>query len=79
MAIGLYNDLSKVYGAALSDSTRNDILDSAGMQQYMSDDEKKKREDEQKAKGMKKGGKVASASKRADGIAERGKTKGRIV
>ena len=28
--------------------------------------------------GMKKGGKVSSASKRADGIAQRGKTKGRI-
>jgi hypothetical protein len=29
--------------------------------------------------GMKKGGKVSSASARADGIAQRGKTKGRIV
>jgi len=29
--------------------------------------------------GMKKGGKVSSASKRADGCAIRGKTKGRIV
>jgi len=28
---------------------------------------------------MKKGGKVSSASKRADGIAQRGKTRGRIV
>ncbi len=31
------------------------------------------------AKPMKKGGKVSSASKRADGIAQRGKTRGRIV
>lgn len=31
------------------------------------------------AAGMKKGGKVASASKRADGIAQRGKTKGRMI
>ena len=31
------------------------------------------------AKGMKKGGKVSSASKRADGIAVKGKTKGRMV
>ena len=30
------------------------------------------------AGGMKKGGKVVSASKRADGIAQRGKTKGRM-
>ena len=29
--------------------------------------------------GMKKGGKVSSASSRADGIAQRGKTKGRFV
>ena len=29
--------------------------------------------------GMKKGGKVKSASSRADGIAQRGKTKGRMV
>ena len=29
--------------------------------------------------GMKKGGKVSSASKRADGCAKRGKTKGRMI
>jgi hypothetical protein len=29
--------------------------------------------------GMKKGGKVSSASKRADGIAVKGKTKGKMV
>jgi hypothetical protein len=29
--------------------------------------------------GMKKGGKVSSASKRADGCCQRGKTKGKIV
>ena len=29
--------------------------------------------------GMKKGGKVSSASKRADGIAQRGKTRGRMI
>lgn len=31
------------------------------------------------AAGMKKGGKVSSASRRADGIAQRGKTKGRMI
>jgi hypothetical protein len=31
------------------------------------------------AAGMKKGGKVSSASKRADGCATKGKTKGRMV
>ena len=32
-----------------------------------------------KVKGYKKGGKVSSASKRADGIAQRGHTRGRMV
>jgi hypothetical protein len=42
----------------------------------------KKGEDQQKAsQGMKKGGKVkvSSASKRADGIAVKGKTRGRMI
>ena len=33
----------------------------------------------QNAQGMKKGGKVSSASSRADGCATKGKTKGRFV
>jgi hypothetical protein len=37
-------------------------------------------EEEKKNKmGMKKGGKVSSASKRADGIATKGKTRGKMV
>jgi hypothetical protein len=37
-------------------------------------------EEEKKAKmGMKKGGKVSSASKRADGCAVKGKTRGKMV
>ena len=39
---------------------------------------KKKAEAERSGYGMKKGGKVSSASSRADGIAQRGKTRGRI-
>lgn len=39
----------------------------------------KARKDVRAAMGMKKGGKVCAASKRADGIAKRGKTKGRMV
>jgi len=34
---------------------------------------------QRETRGMKKGGKVKSASSRADGIAQRGKTKGKIV
>jgi hypothetical protein len=40
---------------------------------------KKTKEQAQAEVGMKKGGKVSSASKRADGCAQRGKTKGRMV
>ena len=39
----------------------------------------KARKDIKAAMGMKKGGKVSSASKRGDGIATKGKTKGRFV
>ena len=35
--------------------------------------------DKKNIAGMKKGGKVKSASARADGVAQRGKTKGRMV
>lgn len=35
--------------------------------------------DRNKPTGMKKGGKVSSASKRADGICQRGKTRGKLV
>jgi hypothetical protein len=41
-------------------------------------DEEKSARENQKKYGMKKGGSVSSASKRADGIAMRGKTKGKI-
>jgi hypothetical protein len=40
---------------------------------------RKTRQQAQTELGMKKGGKVSSASKRADGIAVKGKTKGRII
>ena len=73
-------------GAALSDATRNKILDVVGLQDYMSADEQEKRAKEKemgmqaaKQPGMKKGGKASSASKRADGCAVKGKTRGRIV
>jgi uncharacterized protein with von Willebrand factor type A (vWA) domain len=36
-------------------------------------------QDKQEGRGMKKGGKVSSVSKRADGIAVKGKTRGRMI
>ena len=51
---------------------------------YMDEEEKRRMEEQAAAEqaaaqGMKKGGKVSSASKRADGCATKGKTKGRMV
>lgn len=43
------------------------------------DRQKKAAKDIKSAMGMKKGGSVGSASKRADGCAKQGKTKGRII
>lgn len=52
--------------------------------EYQKEKDKKKQDqyeeqDKQEGRGMKKGGSVSSASKRADGCATRGKTKGRMV
>lgn len=44
-----------------------------------SDHEEKVERLKKDAKGMKKGGKVSSASSRADGCAVKGKTKGRMI
>jgi hypothetical protein len=47
---------------------------------YQNEEEKRRMEEQAAAQGMKKGGVIkSSASKRADGIATKGKTKGRIV
>jgi hypothetical protein len=45
----------------------------------MDDREEKKKAAAAGAPAMKRGGSVSSASKRADGVAMKGKTKGRIV
>ena len=44
---------------------------------YNAEDKKKKAADAAKTPGMKRGGSVSSASKRADGCAQRGKTRGK--
>ena len=45
----------------------------------ISNDQEDEEDEKQKPKYMKKGGTVSSASSRADGCAQRGKTKGRFV
>ena len=61
-----------------SDQAMGIRRDAAGKRTRPSPDERR-RAAMSELDGMKKGGKVSSASKRADGCAIRGKTKGRIV
>ena len=51
----------------------------ADRQSYKRATQEAQADEKRKAMGMKKGGSVGSASKRADGIATRGKTRGRMV
>ena len=57
----------KSFGSSLSDFASKNIKSPA-----------QRRDEEKASKGMAKGGKVSTASSRADGIAQRGKTKGRM-
>ena len=71
------------FGKRLYENVMGTDAQNAQARQEMSAMDKKNPESTQakvnKALGMKKGGNVSSASKRADGIAQRGKTKGRMV
>ena len=70
-------------GAVAYDTYENPTQSGLGMRPEVAERKQKEREakDEMKreTRGMKKGGTVSSASKRADGIAIKGKTKGRFV
>ena len=75
----LLGTLSPIYGMATGQGLfGNAVGVLPAIAKDMRDDKKK---EEDKAKGMKKGGavKMSSASKRADGCAVRGKTKGKMV
>jgi hypothetical protein len=52
---------------------------SPGEREMVEDVEDQKMREKVKSMGYAKGGKVGSASKRADGCAERGKTRGKMV
>jgi hypothetical protein len=87
---GAQNLKSIGFGAAVP-GLRDQILDTVTGEANKSQDEKiralevevaagkKTKQQAQMEAGMKSGGKVSSASKRADGCAMRGKTKGRMV
>lgn len=82
-------DISPVAGLLTGEGlTTNFGLVPALLAKQREDEEERKKKESQAAQaeqanraatGMKKGGKVNSASKRGDGIAKRGKTKGRMV
>ena len=70
-------------GAVAYDTYENPTQSGLGMRPEVAERKQKEREakDEMKreTRGMKNGGKVSSASKRADGCAVKGKTRGRMV
>ena len=85
-------DISPVAGVISGEGTFGDLASSGalGVGAALASEARKKKSDgspdvtvspvtEAKVPGMKKGGKVSSASSRADGCAIRGKTKGRMV
>jgi hypothetical protein len=79
--------LSPAYGMMTGHGAFGSMADSGlgGVIPSMMADQRRKKKDgtemtpQEAAQAMKKGGKVSSASKRADGCAIRGKTKGRMV
>ena len=83
---GMQNLKSIGFGAAVP-GLRDQIFNAVDNVTASDEDQKKRirsvlEEEDKKRKAasrMKKGGKVSSASKRADGCAIKGKTKGRIV
>ena len=85
----MLGNLSPAYGMMTGQGAFGQMADSGlgGVLPSMMADQRRKKKDGTEmtqqeaaaAPAMKKGGKVSSASKRADGIAIRGKTKGRIV
>lgn len=80
-------DISPLYGAATGEGMMGRMLNPdeatniANKEQDEAEAAKKKAmyDHYNASAAMKKGGKVSSASKRADGIATKGKTKGRMV
>jgi hypothetical protein len=78
------SDISPLAGIAANEAMLGKLASTGGLgllpavmsRDEQSDEEKRKK---QMGASMKKGGKVSSASSRADGCAVKGKTKGRMV
>lgn len=86
----IMGSLSPVYGAATGEGTMGKLLNPAEAAKNAQEDQMRYEAEAERANaerqaqiasgygGMKKGGKVKSASSRADGCAKRGKTKGKM-
>jgi flagellar hook protein FlgE len=88
----IMGSLSPVYGAVTGEGMMGKMLNPAEAAKIAQEEQARQQAAAEQANadrqakiaastsgGMKKGGKVSSASSRADGIAQRGKTRGKIV
>lgn len=76
------SDVSPLAGIVTGEGLMGKLTSLGGLGALASsfrDDEEEKRKKQAAGEPMKKGGKVSSASSRADGCAVKGKTKGRII
>ena len=78
VAPGISDALSRVVDTVTGDAGKSQDEKIAALEAEVAAGRKTKQQAQAEV-GMKKGGKVSSASKRADGIATKGKTRGRIV
>jgi len=78
VAPGISDALSRVVDTVTGDAGKSQDEKIAALEAEVAAGRKTKQQAQAEV-GMKKGGKVSSASKRADGCAVKGKTRGRIV
>ena len=78
VAPGISDALSRVVDTVTGDAGKSQDEKIAALEAEVAAGRKTKQQAQAEV-GMKKGGKVSSASKRADGCAVKGKTRGRLV
>ena len=78
VAPGISDALSRVVDTVTGDAGKSQDEKIAALEAEVAAGRKTKQQAQAEV-GMKKGGKVSSASKRADGIAVKGKTRGRMI
>ena len=78
VAPGISDAISRVVDTVTGDAGKSQDEKIAALEAEVAAGRKTKQQAQAEV-GMKKGGKVSSASKRADGIAIKGKTRGRMI